>query len=178
MSLWQWLRMSLQELARKHLWMHFTRMGGHQAPIIMRGDGCYLEDVHGKRYLDALAGLFSVNIGYGFGDEIGGHAMAGHIMAAAEVREVVESENNRQVWLRVPAALKKYIFVKGYIGIDGISLTIGEVRGDEFNVNLIPETLARTNIGTRVVGDRINIEIDPQTQAIVDTVERVLAERG
>ena len=113
-----------------------------------------------------------------FGDESGGHAMSGHIMATAEVSEVVESENNRQVWLRVPAALKKYIFVKGYIGIDGISLTIGEVRGDEFNVNLIPETLARTNIGTRVVGDRINIEIDPQTQAIVDTVERVLAERG
>lgn len=113
-----------------------------------------------------------------FGDEIGGHAMSGHIMATAQVSNVIESENNRQVWLRVPGELKKYIFAKGYIGIDGISLTIGEVRGDEFDVNLIPETLQRTNIGTRQIGDRINIEIDPQTQAIVDTVERVLAERG
>ena len=64
----------LQQLARDHLWLHFTRMGGYrdaEVPIIVRGDGCYLEDANGKRYLDALAGLFSVNIGYGFGEEIG-----------------------------------------------------------------------------------------------------------
>lgn len=64
----------LQRLARDHLWMHFTRMGAYgdgEVPMIVRGDGCYLEDVNGKRYLDALAGLFSVNIGYGFGEEIG-----------------------------------------------------------------------------------------------------------
>jgi adenosylmethionine-8-amino-7-oxononanoate aminotransferase len=65
---------SYQRLAKEHLWMHFTRMGEyatHDVPIIVRGDGCYLEDSNGKRYLDALAGLFSVNIGYSFGDEIG-----------------------------------------------------------------------------------------------------------
>jgi len=57
----------LQRAAKEHLWMHFTRMGGfdvEDVPIIVRGDGCYLEDANGKRYLDALAGLFSVNIGY------------------------------------------------------------------------------------------------------------------
>jgi len=113
-----------------------------------------------------------------FGDEIGGHAMSGHIMDTAVVSEVIESENNRQLWFRIPAGLAKYVFSKGYIGIDGISLTIGEVRGDTFCVNLIPETLTRTNIKGRRPGDRINIEIDPQTQAIVDTTERVLAERG
>jgi riboflavin synthase len=112
-----------------------------------------------------------------FGDEIGGHAMSGHILCTAEVSRVITSPNNHQLWLRLPAQWMKYVFTKGYIGIDGISLTIGEVRGDEFNVNLIPETLQRTNIATRQVGDRINIEIDPQTQAIVDTVERVMAER-
>ena len=62
---------ALQRQAADHLWLHFTRMGGHEPPIIVRGDGCYLEDAHGRRYLDALAGLFSVNLGYGFGDEIG-----------------------------------------------------------------------------------------------------------
>lgn len=113
-----------------------------------------------------------------FGDEIGGHAMSGHIMATAPVSRVIDSANNRQVWFSIPAQLGKYIFTKGYIGIDGISLTIGEVRDDEFCVNLIPETLARTTIASRTAGDRINLEIDPQTQAIVDTVERVLAERG
>ena len=59
----------LQQLARDHLWMHFTRMGGFggaaDVPIIVKGDGCYLWDSNGKRYLDALAGLFSINIGYG-----------------------------------------------------------------------------------------------------------------
>jgi adenosylmethionine-8-amino-7-oxononanoate aminotransferase len=63
-----------QQLAKEHLWMHFTRMGGFEVadvPIIVRGDGCHLEDSSGRRYIDALAGLFSVNIGYSFGDEIG-----------------------------------------------------------------------------------------------------------
>jgi adenosylmethionine-8-amino-7-oxononanoate aminotransferase len=74
----------LQNAARDHLWLHFTRMSGFQddgVPIIVRGDGCYLEDSHGKRYLDALAGLFAVNIGYGFGEEVGE-------AAAAQLREL------------------------------------------------------------------------------------------
>jgi adenosylmethionine-8-amino-7-oxononanoate aminotransferase len=76
--------LDLQRAAREHLWLHFTRMGGYQdaeVPIIVRGDGCYLEDSNGKRYLDALAGLFSVNIGYGYGEEIGE-------AAAAQMREL------------------------------------------------------------------------------------------
>ena len=65
----------LRRLANDHLWLHFTNMSGPEPPIIVRGDGCYLEDVHGKRYLDALAGLFSVNLGYGYGEEIGQAAL-------------------------------------------------------------------------------------------------------
>jgi adenosylmethionine-8-amino-7-oxononanoate aminotransferase len=64
----------LQQAARDHLWLHFTRMGGYrdgELPVIVRGEGCYLEDANGKRYLDALAGLFAVQIGYSYGDEIG-----------------------------------------------------------------------------------------------------------
>ena len=74
--------LDLQRAAREHLWLHLTRMGGDgEVPIIVRGDGCYLEDSKGKRYLDALAGLFSVNIGYGYGEEIGE-------AAAAQMREL------------------------------------------------------------------------------------------
>jgi adenosylmethionine-8-amino-7-oxononanoate aminotransferase len=73
--------LDLQRAAREHLWLHFTRMAGGEVPIIVRGDGCYLEDVNGKRYLDALAGLFSVNIGYGYGEEMGE-------AAAAQMREL------------------------------------------------------------------------------------------
>ena len=74
----------LQQAARDHLWLHFTRMSGYrdgEVPIIVRGDGCYLEDAHGKRYLDALAGLFAVQIGYSYGEEIGE-------AAAAQMREL------------------------------------------------------------------------------------------
>jgi adenosylmethionine-8-amino-7-oxononanoate aminotransferase len=65
----------LRQAARDHLWLHFTRMGGHEAPIIVRGDGCYLEDSNGKRYLDALAGLFAVQVGYSHGEEMGQAAL-------------------------------------------------------------------------------------------------------
>jgi adenosylmethionine-8-amino-7-oxononanoate aminotransferase len=74
----------LQKAARDHLWLHFTRMSSYrdaEIPVIVRGDGCYLEDSNGKRYLDALAGLFAVNIGYGFGEEMGE-------AAAAQMREL------------------------------------------------------------------------------------------
>jgi adenosylmethionine-8-amino-7-oxononanoate aminotransferase len=68
----------LQRAAKDHLWLHFTRMGGYrqtEVPVIVRGEGCYLEDSTGKRYLDALAGLFAVNIGYSFGEEVGQAAL-------------------------------------------------------------------------------------------------------
>src|SRR5665213_3008124 len=62
---------TLQELARRHLWMHFTRLSAyadHEVPIIVRGEGCYVWDEHGNRYLDGLSALFCVNIGHGRGD--------------------------------------------------------------------------------------------------------------
>nr|WP_298375898.1 riboflavin synthase subunit alpha [uncultured Halomonas sp.] len=113
-----------------------------------------------------------------FGDEIGGHAMSGHIICMAELVNIEEAPNNKRLWFELPQAYARFLFDKGYIGIDGISLTIGEVQGPRFCVNLIPETLARTTLGERKPSSRVNIEIDPQTQAIVETVERVLAARG
>src|SRR5918997_4825256 len=75
----------LGRTALDHLWLHFTEMGGYGGPddlqVIVRGDGCHLEDAAGRRYLDALAGLFCVNIGYGYGDEMGE-------AAAAQMREL------------------------------------------------------------------------------------------
>ncbi|GHA83749.1 riboflavin synthase [Modicisalibacter luteus] len=113
-----------------------------------------------------------------FGDEIGGHAMSGHVICMAELTEIDEAPDNRRLWFELPAMYARFLFEKGYIGIDGISLTIGEVQGARFCVNLIPETLARTTLSDRAPGDHVNIEIDPQTQAIVETVERVLASRS
>ncbi|MGP4123124.1 MAG: riboflavin synthase subunit alpha [Sodalis sp. (in: enterobacteria)] len=110
--------------------------------------------------------------------EIGGHLMSGHIISTAELTKIVMPENNRQIWFSLRnRLLMKYILHKGYIGLDGISLTVGKVVDNRFCVYLIPETLLRTTLGKKRLGDSVNIEIDPQTQAIVDTVKRVLTAR-
>lgn len=113
-----------------------------------------------------------------FGDEIGGHLMSGHITATTEILRIERTEHNTTMHFALPAALKPYILPKGFVGLDGCSLTIGSVGEDSFCVHLIPETLRRTLFGTRQAGDTVNLEIDPQTQAVVDTVGRILAANG
>ena len=107
------------------------------------------------------------------GAEIGGHIISGHVDGCAEVISIEEPENNRFVTYRVPAAMMKYILSKGFIGINGCSLTVAEVdkAANTFTVCYIPETLRVTTHGVKQLGSQVNIEVDRQTQAIVDTVE-------
>ncbi len=113
-----------------------------------------------------------------FGDEIGGHVLSGHIHGLGTVIDVVEAEANIAVWVSVPNALSKYVLPKGYVSLNGCSLTFGElVKDGQFSIHLIPETRSVTIFGQVCVGDQLNLEIDSQTQAIVDTVERVLDQR-
>lgn len=112
-----------------------------------------------------------------FGDEIGGHLMSGHIMTTVRIVEIEQDGFNRTVWFELPTALSPYILTKGFVGLDGCSLTVGEVEKTRFCVHLIPETLERTLFGSRQTSDQVNIEIDPNTQATVDTVERLMAQR-
>jgi riboflavin synthase len=113
-----------------------------------------------------------------FGDEIGGHVLSGHIHGRAQVTEVVETDANLAVWWAVPEELKKYVLPKGYVSLNGCSLTVGDTeRDDQLSIHLIPETRELTTFGRVTVGDSLNLEIDSQTQAIVDTVERVLEQR-
>ncbi|WP_037586226.1 riboflavin synthase [Stenoxybacter acetivorans] len=130
-----------------------------------------------KTNLGALKAGEKVNIERAarFGDEIGGHMMSGHIITTTEITRIDTDSNNRTLWFRLPESIKPYILTKGFVGLDGCSLTIGEVTETEFNVHLIPETLNRTLFGQRQTGGIINVEIDAQTQAVVDTVRRVLA---
>lgn len=110
-----------------------------------------------------------------YGDEIGGHVMSGHVSCIATIIDIQKTATNCQMTLAMPEKFMKYVLYKGFIGIDGASLTVGEVKDNQFNIHLIPETLAITTLDCKKIGDEVNIEIDSQTQAIVDTVERVLA---
>ena len=112
------------------------------------------------------------------GDEIGGHLMSGHIITTVAIIRIQNTKSHYTVWFRLPENLHKYILPKGFVGLDGCSLTVGEVRQNEFCVHLIPETLQRSLFGIREVDDFVNLEIDAQTQAIVDTVEKVLQNKG
>lgn len=107
------------------------------------------------------------------GDEIGGHLLSGHIHTTASIVDILRPENNVTLWFDVPDVWARYIFPKGYIAINGASLTIGEVQENRFNVHLIPETLRATTFGKASIGDNVNIEIDSQTQTIVDTLARL-----
>lgn len=117
------------------------------------------------------------------GDEIGGHTVSGHVHTKARIARVEDSPNNRRIVFELPEeSWMKYILPKGFIAVDGCSLTVGEVEGRTFSVYLIPETLRVTVFGIKGEGDSVNIEVEAQTQAIVDTVERVveryMAQRG
>lgn len=112
-----------------------------------------------------------------FGKEIGGHLVSGHIQTTARLAELELSANNCRMRLEVPTEHLPYILAKGFIAVDGASLTVGAVHDDGFDLHLIPETLQITTLGQRKVGDALNIELDQQTVAIVQTVERVLAQR-
>jgi riboflavin synthase len=107
------------------------------------------------------------------GDEIGGHMLSGHVHTQAVVTNRIESPDNCTLSFALVAKYQKYIFAKGFISINGISLTLGAEVNDFFSVHLIPETLTRTNLQKVVVGDKVNIEFDQQTMTIVQTIERM-----
>ena len=111
-----------------------------------------------------------------YGDEVGGHLLSGHIIGRGLVRKADNVGDGAQYSIIAPPDVRKYIVSKGYVGIDGISLTIGDVSDDYFDLHLIPETLRLTTIGDKQVGDAVNLEIDSTTMMIVETVERVIKE--
>ncbi|MCZ8391648.1 riboflavin synthase subunit alpha [Achromobacter xylosoxidans] len=112
------------------------------------------------------------------GAEIGGHPLSGHVDFTSEVVMVKSSDTNRLMRFSIPEAFRKYVFAKGYIAINGASLTVSEVNRAEgwFEVWLIPETRRMTVFEDKQVGDHVNIEIERSTQVVVDTVRETVQE--
>ncbi len=120
-----------------------------------------------------LGAMVNVERSLKIGDEIGGHMLSGHVHTQAVVTKRVDSPDNCTLSFAMAAEYQKYIFAKGFISINGISLTLGAEVDNDFSVHLIPETLSRTNLQHVAIGDKVNIEFDQQTMTIVQTIERM-----
>jgi len=118
------------------------------------------------------------------GDEVGGHIVSGHVHGVAKIVDITKTENNVDVTLEPPAELAKYIFPKGFVALNGVSLTVVHVSplpgglGGRISVSLIPETLRATTFGAAKIGDLANLEVDQQTRTIVDTITLLLRKGG
>ncbi len=106
------------------------------------------------------------------GDELGGHIVSGHVDG---VGTVVERRQDGECWrfgIAAPAALSRFIAPKGSVAVDGVSLTVNEVAGDRFGVNIIPVTRDHTTFGSLHMGDRVNLEVDPVARYVARLSER------
>ena len=109
--------------------------------------------------------------------EIGGHLVSGHIHGTGEVLKVINRKDTKDLLIKIPAELREYFFYKGYVALNGCSLTIGKVLKSSFYIHLIPETVSITNFKEIKKGDLINIEVEQTTINTVETVKRVMLER-
>lgn len=156
-----------------------------QTVVAIEGEGVRFEAILETLELTTLGALekgavVAVERSTRVGDEIGGHPVAGHVIGTGTVVSRKPAGEGLDLRIEVPKAWMRYVQRKGFIAIDGSSLTVGatDAEGGQFDLHLIPETLRLTNLGRKQPGDRVNVELDAGTVAIVDTVERVLAERG
>ena len=107
-------------------------------------------------------------------DRLGGHLVSGHVDGLGRIVSIEPDARSQRWMFELPHELARYVASKGSIAIDGVSLTVNEVDGRRFGVNLIPHTIGATTFGERSAGDTVNIEVD----LVARYVERLFAERG
>ena len=148
----------------------------------------HVNDVVGQVQFDVIdetllkTNLSELQVGYKvnfersmtFGTELGGHIVSGHIHAKGKITDINYNQDNCKMSVRVEKEWMKYILHKGFVSVNGCSLTVGNVRDNGFDLHLIPETLNITNLGKVHIGDDLNIEVDQQTYSTVQTVERYM----
>ena len=117
--------------------------------------------------------LLNIERSMRLGDELGGHILSGHVMGTAEIIGSTIVGEGVDLRVSIPDGCAPFILEKGYIAVDGMSLTIGKCDEESFSLHIIPETLRITTLDKKGVGDRVNIEIDSRTQAVVETMLRM-----
>jgi riboflavin synthase len=120
-----------------------------------------------------VGSLVNIERSLKFGDEVGGHLCSGHVDGLATVTNIEKIGEGAEIDFSVEEVHSKFILEKGYVALNGASLTVAKKLVTGFRVAFIPETLSKTNLGNLVIGSKVNIEIDRATQAIVETVERL-----
>lgn len=145
--------------------------------LIDRGEGWFAAEVSGETLSRTTLADWRAGTAVNFerplklGDELGGHMVSGHVDGIAVVRQRRPEQGSLRLMLEAPAELAKFIASKGSVALDGVSLTVNEVAGAVFGVNIIPHTAAATTLGARQPDDRVNLEID----MLARYVQRLLA---
>jgi riboflavin synthase len=127
-----------------------------------------------KTVLESWSTGTSVNLerALKMGDELGGHLVSGHVDGVGDVVSVTEDGDSRRISFKAPDHLKRFIAEKGSITIDGVSLTVNDVRDTEFDVNVIPHTQQVTTLGALAVGNNVNLEIDMLSRYVARQLEK------
>ena len=137
-----------------------------------------IQETLNRSHLGALKSGDQVNIerACNFGDEIGGHHVSGHIDCMGTIKKIYNSPNNCDFLVSCDKKWMNYLIPKGWIAIDGVSLTLVDFGDNWFSVSLIPETLKQTVLGIKTESQKVNLEFDNSIKAIVHTIERMMPE--
>ena len=137
-----------------------------------------IQETLSRSNLSALKSGEFVNIerACSYGDEVGGHHVSGHVDCMGIIKKIYNSPNNRDVIVYCDKQWLAYLIPKGWVTVDGVSLTVVDVGDNWFSVSLIPETLKRTVLGPKTEGQKVNLEFDHTVKVIVQTIERMLPE--
>ena len=131
-----------------------------------------IQETHNRSNLSALKSGDSVNIerACSYGDEVGGHHVSGHVDCMAIIKKIYNSPNNRDVEVSCDKQWLTYLIPKGWITVDGVSLTVVDVGENWFSVSLIPETLNQTALRLKTEGQKVNLEFDHTVKVMVHTI--------
>ena len=146
--------------------------------VVAKGRGWFAVDVSAETVTKTTAGKWRVGDAVNLerplrvGDELGGHIVSGHVDGVADILSITPEGDSLRFRFKVPQALARFIAPKGSVALDGTSLTVNEVEGDTFGVNIIPHTRAMTIWGARKPGDHINIEVDTMARYVARLHEK------
>jgi riboflavin synthase len=153
--------------------------GGCCLTLVEKSDKSFSVDVSRESLAKTNLGTWAVGTPVNLeaslklGDEMGGHTVSGHVDGLAVVESITPEGGSRRIQLRAPVALQKLVAPKGSVALDGVSLTVNEVEGNLFGINIIPHTWEVTTFGALKVGDELNMEVDPLARYVARFLEKV-----